>query len=163
MALMLAIKSFIKALKKPAEAKKFLDENLLHDSSKAQEPELGHLRLLALLQKEARLVDFIKEDISCFSDAQVGAAVRKIHADCGKNLEEFITMRPLMNETEGAHVTVPHGYDPNAIKVIGKIAGQPPYQGILRHKGWKAHKLSLPRQVGKSDHSVIYPAEIEVK
>src|SRR5215831_3115113 len=36
----------------------------------------GALQLLALLQREGRLVDFLAEDISGYDDASIGAAVR---------------------------------------------------------------------------------------
>src|SRR5579875_2269671 len=39
-------------------------------------PETAALALLAALQEEGRLVDFLTEDIAPYSDAQVGAAVR---------------------------------------------------------------------------------------
>ncbi len=147
----LAFKAFFKALK--GESSQI--------EAKAP-PENSHLRLLTLLQKDGRLIDFLKEDISGFSDAQIGSAVRKIHEDCGKTLEEFVTLRPLFQEAEGAKVTVAQGYDSHRIKVVGKVKGAPPYQGILRHKGWIAHKLSLPAQIDTSDGSVVCPAEIEI-
>lgn len=124
--------------------------------------EPAHLRLLALLQKEGRLIDFLKEDISSYSDGQIGAAVRTIHAKCRENLEEFVTLRPVFQEDEGAMVTIPKGYDPSTIKVIGKVKGEPPYQGVLRHKGWKAHKESLPKQTMIGDRSIVCPAEVEI-
>lgn len=150
MGLKLAFKAFFKALK---EAPK----EIAHE-----EDSSSHLRLLALLQTQARLVDFLKEEISGFSDAQIGSAVRKIHQDSSRCLEEFITLRPLFHESEGEVVTVPLGYDPSTIKVTGKVKGAPPYTGILRHKGWKAHKISLPKVSVEGDRSIVCPAEVEV-
>jgi len=160
MGFLLACKVFLKALKNEKGAKDFLEGQ---STEAVISEEHTHLRLLSLLQKEGRLIDFLKEDITSFTDAQIGAAIRKIHGECGKTLEEFVTLRPLLQETEGANVTLPQGYDVNAIKVIGKVKGNPPYQGILRHKGWKAHKLSLPKQIGKTDPTVVFPAEVEIK
>lgn len=153
MRLRLAIKAFFDTLKGPQKELEV----------KAPLADTPQLRLLALLQKEGRLIDFFKEDIARYTDAQIGSAVRKIHADCGKCLEEFVTLRPLYQENEGAAVTVPQGYDPSVVKVVGHVTGEPPYQGILRHKGWKAHKLGLPKQITPADPSVICPAEVEVK
>lgn len=133
--------------------------------SKPEEPivqDPAHLRLLAMLQKDGRLLDFLQEDITNYSDTQVGAAVRSIHENCRKSLEEFVTLRPLMTEEEGAKITIPKGYDASAIKVVGKVKGEAPYQGILRHKGWKAHKESLPKQITAGDRSVVCPAEVEI-
>lgn len=123
--------------------------------------ELGHLRLLSILQRSGRLVDFLKEDISALSDAQVGAAAREIHRECAKAIEEMVTVRPLYEESEGARIRVPAGFDPSQVKLTGNVVGQPPYEGILVHRGWKAAKRSLPKQeVAQSD--VICPAQVEV-
>jgi len=159
MGLIIACRAFLKALKEPKKAKEFLEEQPkeleLHD--------LAHLRLLAILQQSGRLIDFFKEDITSFTDIQVGGAVRQIHADCAKSLEEFVTIRPVREENEGAIIRVEKGYDPSLIKVVGKISGEPPFSGVLIHKGWKAHKKSLPKKIGKLTNEVIYPAEVEIK
>lgn len=158
MGLMLAIKAFFKALKEPEKALNFVEEKPVKVDSNDQ----SHLRLLALLQHSGRLIDFLKEDIVAFNDSQVGAAVRKIHEDCRKSLEDVVTIRPVMEEPEGTMIHVPKGYNPSTMKVVGKVKGEPPFTGILVHRGWKAHKLSLPKKTG--DHSeIICPAEIEVR
>ncbi|MCH9628151.1 MAG: hypothetical protein S4CHLAM2_18060 [Chlamydiales bacterium] len=151
MHLIRACKAFFYALKNEAA-----------QESEPSKEEPSHLRLLALLQKEGRLIDFLKEDISSYSDAQVGAAVRTIHAKCGDVLEEVVTLRPLLPDSEGSTLSVPVGYDVAAIQVTGRVKGEPPYQGVLRHKGWKAHKISLPKQLVLAERSVICPAEVEV-
>lgn len=160
MSLMNAFKAFFKALKDPKKAQEFLEEKPVE---KKEKTDPSHLRLLNLLQDSSRLVDFFKEDISQFNDAQVGAAVRKIHADCSKSLEEYVTIRPIMEEKEGQQVDVAEGYDPTNIKIVGKVKGQPPFKGKLIHKGWRAHKRSLPKQVGDVSSEVIQPAEVEVQ
>lgn len=156
--LVLAIKAFIEAWKHPEKAERFICGNTQETSS-----DTSHLRLLALLQHSGRLVDFLKEDVSSFTDAQIGAAARKIHEDCSKSLEDLITIRPVMQENEGTSIKVPAGYDPSTIKVVGKVKGNPPFSGILVHKGWKAHKRSLPKNLSDEASDVICPAEVEVK
>lgn len=42
----------------------------------------GALSLLEALQREARFVDFMKESLGDYSNAQVGAAVRDVHRGC---------------------------------------------------------------------------------
>lgn len=158
MKFLLALKAFIHAWKNPEKAEQFLN-----DTPKTVSADNSHLRLLAMLQHSGRLVDFFKEDVTSFSDAQIGAAARKIHEDCSKSIEELITIRPLMQENEGAAITVPAGYDPKNIKIIGKIKGTPPFTGILLHKGWKAHKRSLPKKIYEDSSDVICPAEVEIK
>jgi len=157
-----AFKAFCKALKDPEGAKQFV-EGAKKEMKAEDQSDFSHLRLLSMLQQTSRLVDFLKEDISTFNDAQIGAAVRKIHADSGKCLEELVTIRPVMEEKEGAKIQVPQGYDPSKIKVVGKVTKEPPFTGILVHKGWKAHKRSLPKKVGEQAAEVIQPAEVEVR
>jgi len=119
----------------------------------------SHLRLLYLLQKNGRLVDFLKEDISNFSDAEVGACVRKIHEESRRCLEECVRLRPLFPEAEGSEVTLPEGYDKGHVKVVGKVKGVPPYKGVLLHKGWKAEQAQL-EGIGSL---VVCPAEVEIR
>lgn len=162
MGLLLAFKAFFVALKDPQRAEEFVNKKS-KDKPAIESHEQSHLRLLSMLQQSSRLIDFLKEDISAFDDAQVGAAVRKIHEDCSKCLEDIVTIRPLMDQNEGMKINVPQGYDPSKIKVVGKVKGEPPFSGILIHKGWKAHKRSLPKKVGEQSTEVICPAEVEVR
>lgn len=120
------------------------------------------LQLLALLQREGRLVDFLMDDVASFSDAEIGAAARVVHAGARKLLLERATIAPVRTEAEGARVDVPKGYDANAIRVIGNVKGEPPYQGTLVHKGWRATSLTLPALHVDHDASVLAPAEIEL-
>jgi hypothetical protein len=122
----------------------------------------GAVYTLALLQREGRLVDFLQEDISAYADAQVGAAVRQIHENCRNVLQEYFGIEPLKSETEGEKVDVPEGFDPRHIRVVGNAAGKPPFNGTLRHKGWKAAKVNLPERHDALDPTVVCPAEVEV-
>lgn len=160
MGLGLAFKAFMKALKDPKKAEMFLNDEA---PKQLETLDQSHLRLLHYLQQAGRLIDFLKEDISAFNDAQIGAAVRKIHQDCAQTIEELVTVRPLRDEQEGSIVQVPKGYNPSEIKVVGKVKGEPPFSGTLVHRGWKAHKRSLPKKTGEQAADIICPAEIEVK
>lgn len=161
--IVLSFKAFIYAWKHPQEATRFIAGSDKHAHQTQPSADHSHLRLLSILQNSGRLIDFLKEDLSSFNDAQVGAAVRKIHEDCGKSLEDLVTIRPVMEENEGVTIKVPPGYDPAIIKVVGKIKGEPPFSGILVHKGWKAHKKSLPKKIGENASEIICPAEVEVR
>lgn len=161
MRFILALKAFFKALKDPTMAQTLISGGGQCGGHVEAEP--SHLRLLSQLQHSSRLIDFLKEDISSFTDAQIGAAARKIHEDSSSCLEELVTIRPLMEQNEGDKITIPEGYDANRIKIVGKVKGGPPFTGILMHKGWKAHKRSLPKKSGGQSTEVIAPAEIEVK
>jgi len=160
----LAIKAFFRTFKDPQGALSFVEGKKVQEAPTQEEvQDPSHLRLLTLLQDSGRLVDFFKEDIQGFSDDQIGAAVRKIHADCSKCLEDYVTLRPLRDESEGSQIQIPKGYDTSAIKVVGNVKGEPPYTGILVHKGWKAHKRSLPKKTGQLGSEIICPAEVEIK
>jgi hypothetical protein len=118
------------------------------------------VRLLALLQRDGRLVDFLQEDISSYGDADVGAAARVVHDGCAKSLNEYLTLEPLRTEAEGARITLPAGFDPSAVRLTGNVAGQPPFTGALRHHGWKVASVQLP--TGDADVTVVAPAEVEL-
>lgn len=121
------------------------------------------LTLLAVLQREARLVDFLKENIAAYDDAQVGAAVREIHRDALAALDRIFELRPVREEAEGASVTVPAGYDAGRIKLVGNVTGSPPHSGRLAHAGWEATRVELPEWSGNdASAKVVAPAEVEL-
>ncbi len=118
------------------------------------------LRLLGLLQQEARLVDFIEEDIDAYSDAQVGAAVRSIHAASRKALHEHLRLERIFPTEDGSETVIDKGYDPAAVRLTGNVTGEPPFRGTLQHGGWRATKVSLPEST--VDPTIIAPAEVEI-
>ena len=120
------------------------------------------LRLLALLQEEGRLIDFIEEDIDGYSDAQVGAAVRSIHAGCRKALRQRIQLERIFAAADGSEVVVEAGFDAAAVRLTGNVAGAPPFRGILQHAGWRAATVALPQSPGDVDPHIIAPAEVEI-
>ncbi len=121
----------------------------------------GALRLLCLLQQEGRLIDFLEEDIDPYSDAQVGAAVRAIHAGCRGALHQRMRIERIYAQEDGAAVEIPAGFDAGALRLTGNVHGQPPFRGILQHGGWRASELALPASTGV-DPSVLAPAEVDV-
>jgi Domain of unknown function (DUF2760) len=121
------------------------------------------LRVLAVLQRDGRLIDFLEEDIDPYTDAQIGAAVRDIHRGCRKALHEYLRIEPVLNAAEEAKVTVPADFDPAAIRLIGNVNGAPPFQGVLKHHGWRARAVQLPvLPVARDDAAVLSPAEVEI-
>ena len=118
-------------------------------------------QVLAILQRDGRLVDFLMEDLGAYQDAQIGAAVRDVHRGCRDALTRYATLAPVLNEDEGSTVTVGAGTEPARVKVVGNVAGTPPYRGVLRHRGWEATRLELP-PLPATGRTVIAPAEVEV-
>lgn len=120
------------------------------------------LLLLALLQREGRLVDFLEEDLQAYDDAQIGAAVRSIQESCKKSLNKYLEPKPVIDQEEGKEVTIAAGFDPGAVKLTGNVTGQPPFKGILQHRGWKAGRFDLPDLSGTVNAEIICPAEVEI-
>lgn len=122
----------------------------------------GALALLALLQREGRLVDFLRESLDDYSDADIGAAARDIHRGCRKVIEEHFVMEAVMPGQEEARVVVPAGFDPGEVRLVGKVAGKPPFTGTLRHHGWRVVEVKLPTLTDGVDRRVVAPAEVEI-
>ena len=130
-------------------------------STVAPEP-VRALQLLSLLQREGRLVDFLQQDITTFPDADVGAAARVVHDGCRKALRAHATIEPVRSEDEGARVVLNEGFAPDDVRLTGNVGGQPPYAGVLRHRGWRATRLDLPQLMAGHDAHVLAPAEVEL-
>jgi Domain of unknown function (DUF2760) len=120
------------------------------------------VQILALLQRDGRLVDFLVEDIAPYPDAQLGAAARSIHQSCRQVLERYIKLEPIISSEEDQPITVPAGLDPAAIKLIGNVSAQRPIRGLLRHRGWRVKDVNLPSLPQGSGRTIVAPAEVEV-
>ncbi|MCS6975950.1 MAG: DUF2760 domain-containing protein [Gemmatales bacterium] len=128
----------------------------------AAKPSGEALRLLALMQQEGRLVDFLLEDLEGIPDEQIGAGVRQIHRQCRKVLLDHLQLEPILDKNEGEQVTVPAGFDPSAIRLTGNVTGQPPFTGTLQHRGLRVKDIRIPKPPSSQDNMVLMPAEIEL-
>lgn len=118
--------------------------------------------LLSALQREARFIDFVQEPLAGYSDAQIGAAARDVHRDCGAVLQRLFAIRPVVDEEEGAAIEVPAGFDSGRYRLTGNVTGEPPFRGRVAHHGWEAAKCDLPEWTGsKTAARTIAPAEVE--
>lgn len=158
----LALRSELKILRDPAFAAKV--EALLAPPKPEVPPKPSGtpLRLLALFQREGRLLDFLMEDIQSYPDAQVGAAVRDIHRQCQAALKEHLVLQPVLPQAEGSTVEIPSGFDPSAIRLTGNVTGQPPFRGTLQHHGWRVKEIKLGPPPEGQDEFVLMPAEVEL-
>lgn len=120
------------------------------------------IRAIAVLQSEGRLLDFLSEDIEGYGDADVGAAVREIHRGCRRALSDHFKMSPVRPEAEESTITVPEGYDPSEIRLVGKVVGKPPFRGTLKHRGWRIDEVRLPQIPEGRAAQVVVPAEVEL-
>ncbi|MGA7815200.1 DUF2760 domain-containing protein [Caballeronia sp.] len=119
-------------------------------------------QLLGLLQRDARFIDFVEEDIAGYSDADIGAAARLVHDGCRATLHEHFTIQPVREEAEGARITLPDGFDATAIRLTGNVVGRAPFNGSIRHRGWRVAQVRLPKLTKDHDATVIAPAEVEL-
>ena len=120
------------------------------------------LRLLTLLQRKGRLLDFLLEDIQAATNEQIGAGVRELHKESQAVLKEHLMLEPVMPQAEGDTVEVPAGFDPSAIRLTGNVTGQPPFRGVLKHHGWRVKDFSLAKPPEGQDEFVVAPAEVEL-
>jgi len=122
----------------------------------------GALGLLALFQREGRLVDFLEQDIDAFSDGDVGAAARVVHAGSRRALRSHFDVMRVRNEPEGSAVIVGDDHAAASVKLTGNVGGSAPYRGTLRHSGWRVTNVRLPELVRGHDATLVAPAEVEL-
>jgi hypothetical protein len=125
----------------------------------------GAVAMLAILQRDSRLIDFLMEDISAYEDDQIGAAVRSLHDQCRGSLARYVQLAPIIDGVEGTATRIlegtPAATDPSLVKFVGNVPAQPPSEGVLRHKGWRVEKVELPAPPHRL--RVVAPAEIEIE
>ena len=120
------------------------------------------LQLLTLLQQEARFIDFVNEDLSGHSDADIGAVARIVHEGAGKTVKEYFKLDPVRTEEEESRITVPAGFNAAEIRLTGNVVGTAPFSGTLVHRGWKVTEVKLPKLAKGHDTTVIAAAEVEL-
>ena len=128
----------------------------------AFKPADGALQVLSILQRDSRIIDFLMEDITSYSDDQIGAAVRSMQVSARESLGRYVTLAPVIDGVEGTY-TKPASNDPALVKYLGNVPAKGADGGTLRHRGWRATSISLPQLNPKQDNTIIFPAEIEVE
>jgi len=160
----LSIRAFFKVITDPEVAKKVEPILTPPPPEPPKPPRLSGepLRLLNVLQRDGRLLDFLLEDISAATDEQVGAGVRELHKKAQAAIKEHLTLEPILPGQEEAPVEVPAGFDPSAVRVTGNVTGNPPFRGVLKHHGWRVRSYKLPAPPPGVDELVVAPAEVEL-
>lgn len=159
-------------LRKPASSDPLMPP-VTHAATRVQEPVApvpvlaevtpdAAIQLLGLLQKDARFVDFIQEDMAAFGDAEIGAVARVVHEGCRKVIHQYFTLVPVMQTPEGQSVSLEKGFDAMRIHVSGRVLGEPPFRGTLVHRGWRVENADLPSLVKGHDTRLIAAAEVEL-
>lgn len=129
---------------------------------KPAKPSGAPLRMLTVLQRDGRLLDFLMEDIGGASNEQVGFGVRQLHKQCQESIKKALDLEPVLNAEQDAPVEVPAGFDPSAIRLTGNVAGEPPFKGILKHPGWRVKAIKAAAPPEGVDEFVLMPAEVEM-
>ena len=174
--LMLAFAAFWRAITDPAFAAGL--DRLIRGAASAPDPKPvvpapeppplretstdSALQLLGLLQQEGRLVDFLQEDVSAYSDADIGGAARVVHEGCRKTLFEHLSVEPVRSEDEGVRITIAAGFNASDVRLTGNVVGQPPFSGTLMHRGWRVSSVNLPKLAKAHAVQVLAPAEVEL-
>lgn len=160
----LALKTYIRVLSDEAMAERIrpLLEPPVEEAKKPARLSPEPLRLLTLLQREGRLLDFLLEDIQAASDEQIGAGVRELHRKAQTVVKEHLVLEPVLAKSEGETVEVPANFDPSAIRLTGNVTGQPPFRGVLQHHGWRVKNYTLPTVPEGQDLFILTPAEVEL-
>lgn len=158
----LAVRAYWRTVADPAFAGKVQD--LLTPPPPPPPPKRSGeaLRLLALLQRKGRLLDFLLEDIQGATNEQIGAGVRELHKESQATLKEHLVLGPVLPGEEGDAVEVPPGFDPSAVRLTGNVTGQPPFRGVLKHHGWRVQDFTLAKPPEGQDEFVVAPAEVEL-
>ena len=126
-------------------------------------PSDGALQILGILQRDSRLIDFLMEDISAYSDDQVGAAVRTLHDQSRESLNRYLHLAPVIDAVEGSFTKLETN-DPATVKLLGNVPVKgKAHGGLLRHKGWRAEKVDLPPLPPGQNASILAPAEVEIE
>lgn len=142
-------------------------EPLVHPPVKAapvaQSGRSDALTLLEALQREARLIDFLQEEIASYSDQQIGSAVREVHRGCREVLQRMFSIVPVLDSAEGSPVTVQATDEAARIRLVGNVVDTRPVTGTLVHSGWRAERCDLPVWTGTSESKqILSPAEVEL-
>ena len=149
-------------VEKVIEIEKVVEKVVEVESKLATASTDSAMQLLTLMQQEARLIDFLKEDLTAFSDEEVGAAARVIHSGGQKVLGDYVTLAHIRNEEEETRITIEEGFNAHEVRLTGNVTGHAPFTGTLIHKGWKATSMNLPKLAENYDASIIAPAEVEL-
>ncbi len=126
--------------------------------SPAQSPAIT---LLATLQRDARLIDLIYENLDQYQDAQVGAAARPCLKQCRQSLDRILKIEKLVPAAENESVAVPADASVARYRWIGESPASETGVAKLVHPGWRAASIQLPQWSGQAeDANILAPAQV---
>ena len=146
----------------PTTATSVIESEPVEEPEPPKAQDTTGLQVLAILQREGRLIDFLQEDVTSFSDEEVGAAARVVHEGCKRGLKSHVVFEPVRTEEEGTPIELAEGFDAHRLRLTGNVVGSPPFKGRLAHHGWQVKDLQLPTLSDDHDPRILAPAEIEL-
>lgn len=156
------VEPVIKVIEKIVEVEKIIQAPTPEPVILKESTPDAALQVLSLLQKEARFLDFIKEDITTYNDADIGAAARVVHDGCNKAINEHFSLAPVRTEQEGSSITLATDFNAGEMRLTGNIVGSAPFTGTLVHKGWQVTDVRLPKLTQGYNPRIVAAAEIEL-
>jgi len=130
------------------------------------EVEAQLVQFLGRLQDKGRFIDFVMDDITPYSNEQIGAAARVVHQGCREVIGAMFDIQPVHGGAEREQLTLSGDFDVHAYRLVGNVPEQPPYSGVVLHRGWKTDRIKLPKLADEAKRAVgreiIAPAEVEV-
>jgi len=177
--IVLAVLTLIFALSSKGASKTVSDQPEQEEAPKAPESPLPDLnaipeqsgevqvaQLLSLLQEKGRFLDFVMDDIKSYPDAQIAAAARFVHHGCQAVMQSNFSIEPVAPVAENQNITLAADYQRADYRLTGKIEGELPHSGTLKHKGWKTTSIRLPKVMGARAEArgahLLAAAEVEV-
>ena len=94
---------------------------------------------------------------------EAGQSPAQVCARVLNSLEPILAREaPDLLLVQGDTTTVPKGFDPSAVRVVGNVTGEPPFTGSINHPGWRVKELKLAAPPEGADEFVLQPAEVQI-
>lgn len=124
------------------------------------------VNFLGLLQESGRIFDFLMNDITTYSDTQVGVAARVVHQGLSSLVHKYFEVVPVHSGQEGDRIKINAAQSENGYHLIGRVTDAAENTGDVVHRGWRTKKITLPRVIALEQSlagkGVIAPALVEI-
>ena len=116
--------------------------------------------LIAAMQREARLLDLVFEDLDSYGDDQVGSAARPVLKSTRTVLQRILGVERLIDSNENASVEIPAAASPTRYQAVDGATATGTRTVV--HPGWRAAKTELPTYTGPAeDAEVLSPVQFK--
>ncbi|MGR9106816.1 MAG: DUF2760 domain-containing protein [Gammaproteobacteria bacterium] len=119
------------------------------------------LQLLGLLQRDARFLDLVYEDIDQHSDRDIGLAARAFLLNCRQVVDTYFDVRPVINGSAGDPVLIKSDFDPSLVRFSDGDPFEPGAEYALDQPGWRATRCRLPDIDPGDNLRILVPAEVK--